>query len=88
MTGMQWWAVIIRGGKIFVDLIFVVKGTHENLNTMKISVYMVYIQHNRNMYMFKTDNNHGKYMYTHVYVHHKTCCAYMYMYINSSHQWT
>ena len=33
--------IIIRGGKNFVGLIFVVEGTHENLNTMKISAYMV-----------------------------------------------
>ena len=29
------------GGKIFVGLIFVVEGTHENFNTMKISAYTI-----------------------------------------------
>ena len=39
MTGTQWRAVIIHGGKIFVGLIFVVEGTHfnTNFNTTKIS---------------------------------------------------
>ena len=41
MTGTQWRAVIICGGKIFVGLIFVVEGTHENFSTTKISTYMV-----------------------------------------------
>ena len=41
MTGTQQRAVIIRGVKIFVSLIFVVEGTHENLNPTKISVYTV-----------------------------------------------
>ena len=41
MTGKQWQAVIIHGGKIFVGLIFMVKGTHENFNTTKISAYTV-----------------------------------------------
>ena len=40
MTGMQWQAVIIHGGKIFVGLIFVVEGTHENFNN-KISANTV-----------------------------------------------
>ena len=40
MTVTQWWAVIIHGGKIFVGLIFVVEGTHENFNTTKISAYI------------------------------------------------
>ena len=35
-----------RGGKSFVGLIFVVEGTHENFNTMKISVYTVSVTHN------------------------------------------
>ena len=34
-------ALIIRGGKIFVGLIFVVEGTHENFNTTKISAYTI-----------------------------------------------
>ena len=42
MTGMQWQVVIIRGGKIFVGLIFMVEGTHKNFNTTKIFVYMVH----------------------------------------------
>ena len=42
MTGTQWQAVIIRDGKIFVGLIFMVEGTHENFNTMKISAYTVH----------------------------------------------
>ena len=41
MTVTQWWAVIIPSGKIFMGLIFVVEGTHENFNTMKISAYTV-----------------------------------------------
>ena len=41
MTGTQWQAVIFRGSQIFVGLIFVVEGTHENLNPTKISVYTV-----------------------------------------------
>ena len=41
MTGTEWRAIIIRGGKIFVGLIFVVEGTHENFNITKISVYTV-----------------------------------------------
>ena len=41
MTVTQRWAVIIRGGKIFMVLIFVVEGTHENFNTMKFSAYTV-----------------------------------------------
>ena len=32
---------IIRDDKIFVGLIFVVEGIHENFNTTKISVYTV-----------------------------------------------
>ena len=39
MTGIP---VIICGGKIFMGLIFVVEETHENFNTMKISVYTVH----------------------------------------------
>ena len=34
-------ALIICGGKIFGGLIFVVEGTHENFNTLKISAYTV-----------------------------------------------
>ena len=41
MTVTQWWAVIIPSGKIFMGLIFVVEGTHENFNTTKISAYTV-----------------------------------------------
>ena len=41
MTGTQWWAVIIRGGKIFMGLISMIEGTHENFNTTKISAYTV-----------------------------------------------
>ena len=44
MTGMQRWAVIIRGSQIFVGLIFVVEGTHENLNPTKISAYTVHVE--------------------------------------------
>ena len=32
-----------HGGKIFVGLIFMVEGTHENFNTTKISVYTVHM---------------------------------------------
>ena len=42
MTDTQWWVVIICGGKIFVGLIFIVEGTHENFNMMKISAYTVF----------------------------------------------
>ena len=35
------YVVIIRGGKIFAGLIFVVGGTHENFNTTEISAYTV-----------------------------------------------
>ena len=44
MTGtcMQRQAVIMyHGGKIFVGLIFMVEGTHENFNTTKISTYTI-----------------------------------------------
>ena len=43
MTFMQREAVIIHGGKILMDLIFVVEGTHKNFNTLKISAYTVYV---------------------------------------------
>ena len=64
MKSMQWQskktvqssalAVIIHGGKIFMGLIFVVKGTHKNFNTTKISV--------------STVSTYRVYMYVHVHV--------------------
>ena len=62
----------IHGGKIFVGLIFVVEGTHENFNTTKISAYAVLYVSHTDLEIFIVKNVSAvTYMYMYMYLQQK-----------------